>query len=320
MMNRKEFLRACAGAAITVASARSQQNKLGTPVTIVYKTVEGCEIKLDVYEPAGGTRHAAVMYIHGGALMGGSREQVGSPMLAQLLRQGYVIVSIDYRLAPETKVPGIIEDVQDAYRWMRTQGSQRFGINPDNISTSGGSAGGYLTLMTGFCLEPRPRSLVSYFGYGDIDGPWLSEPDEFYNKSLPPLSKEESWVGFGNGPVSERSSGKHGQLYHYFRQHGTWSFEVSSHDPHKEPKWFDRYCPIRNVTKAYPPTLLIHGTADTDVPYAESKAMAAKLAEVGVEHEFITVPGAGHGLVNAKPEDLKHATERSVAWIVSHSK
>jgi dipeptidyl aminopeptidase/acylaminoacyl peptidase len=46
--------------------------------------------------------------------------------------------------------------------------------------------------------------------------------------------------------------------------------------------------------------------------------MAAKLAEMGVEHDFITVPGAGHGLVNAKPEDLKAATERSVEWIKSH--
>ena len=93
---------------------------------------------------------------------------------------------------------------------------------------------------------------------------------------------------------------------------------MSGHDPHKEPKWFDPYCPIRNVSEGYPPTLLIHGTADTDVPYAESKAMAARLEEVGIEHDFITVPGAGHGLVNAKSEDRNHATERSVDWIKAH--
>jgi acetyl esterase/lipase len=317
-MNRQEFLKAMAGAAITAASAYSQQTRWGTPETVVYKVVQGCEIKLDVYHHGAETRHPAVMYIHGGALMGGSRKQVGTPMLAQLFKQGYAIVSIDYRLAPETKVPGIIEDVRDAYRWMRTEGGNMFGIDPEHIATSGGSAGGYLTLMTGFCLEPRPRALVSYFGYGDIDGPWLAEPDDFYRKSLPVLSKEESWVGYGNGPVSERSAEKHGQLYHYFRQHGIWANEVSGHDPHKEPKWFDSYCPIRNVTKAYPPTLLIHGTADTDVPYTESKAMAAQLAEAGVEHEFITVPGAGHGLVNATHDDMKHATERSVEWIKSN--
>ena len=308
-----------AGAATGILPARAQQSRLGQPETIVYKTVSGCEIPLDVYAPGGEDRHPAVMNIHGGALMGGSRKQAGSPMLAELFRQGYVIVSIDYRLAPETKVPGIIEDVQDAWRWVRNEGSRRFRIDPDRISTTGGSAGGYLTLMSGFCLEPRPRSLVSYFGYGDIDGPWLAEPDEFYRTHQPLQKKEEAWVGFGNGPVSERSADPHGQLYLYFRQQGIWPAQVSGHDPHREQKWFDRYCPIRNVTKAWPPTLLIHGTDDTDVPYAESKAMAAKLAEIGVEHDFITVPGAGHGLVNAKPEDRKNADLRAVRWITSHT-
>jgi dipeptidyl aminopeptidase/acylaminoacyl peptidase len=144
----------------------------------------------------------------------------------------------------------------------------------------------------------------------------LAEPDDFYRQK-PRVSKEEAWVGFGSGVVAERTAQKMGPLYLYFRQQGIWPNQVSGHDPHNEPRWFDPYCPIRNVTKAYPPTLLIHGTDDTDVPYAESKAMAAKLAEVGVEHKFITVPGAGHGLSNARPEDRKRATEQSVAWIAS---
>jgi acetyl esterase/lipase len=319
-MNRLAFLRTLAVGAIAAAAGRplyAQKAQMGTPETVVYKVVQGCEIKLDVYKTGEGANRPAVMSIHGGALMGGDRTQVGSPMLTSLLKLGYVIVSIDYRLAPETKVPGIIEDVQDAYAWMRKEGAKRFGIDPDHISTTGGSAGGYLTLMTGFCLKPRPRALVSYFGYGDIDGPWLAEPDAFYRQK-PLLTKEEAWVGFGT-VVTERT-GKHGQLYLYFRQQGIWPNEVSGHDPHKEPRCFDRYCPIRNVTKAYPPTLLIHGTDDTDVPYGESKAMDAKLAEVGVEHEFITVPGAGHGLSNAKAADRQHATERSVEWITGHTR
>jgi acetyl esterase/lipase len=317
-MKRQEFLKILTGAAMAASPARAQQSKMGTPETVVYKTVPGCEIKLDVY-PRGGNGHPALMFIHGGALMGGSRKQVGTPMLAELARQGYVIVSIDYRLAPETKVPEIIEDLQAAYQWMRGAGSIRFGIDAGRIAVAGASAGGYLTLMSGFCLEPRPRALVSYFGYGDIDGPWLAEPNEFYRKQGL-LSKEEGWVGFGNGPVSERSAEKHGQLYLYFRQQGIWPNEVSGHDPQREAKWFDPYCPIRNVTKAYPPTLLIRGTADTDVPYAESQAMDARLKEAGVEHEFITVPGAGHGLVNAQPEDRKRSTERAIDWIQSHIK
>jgi acetyl esterase/lipase len=259
------------------------------------------------------------MWIHGGALINGSRKTTSGGLHTDLLRLGYVVVSIDYRLAPVTKLPALIEDVQDAYRWMRKEGSKRFGIDPDRISTGGGSAGGYLTLMTGFCLEPRPRALVSYYGYGDIDGPWYAQPDEFYRKQ-PLVSKDDAWEVVVKSAVSEAvGSGSRQKFYLYCRQQGIWPNEVAGHDPHKEPKWFDRYCPVRNVTKAYPPTLLIHGTADTDVPYAESKAMAARLAEVGVEHEFITVPGAGHGLAGAKPEEKDHAAERAVQWVNTHT-
>ena len=69
---------------------------------------------------------------------------------------GFVLVSIDYRLAPEVKLPAVIEDVQDAFRWLREQGPKQLRIDPDKLVVSGGSAGGYLTLMTGCCVKPRP--------------------------------------------------------------------------------------------------------------------------------------------------------------------
>jgi dipeptidyl aminopeptidase/acylaminoacyl peptidase len=64
---------------------------------------------------------------------------------------------------------------------------------------------------------------------------------------------------------------------------------------------------------------LIHGTEDTDVPYAESKNMAAKLKEVGVEHEFLTVTGAGHGLKGGKPEEVAQVADRAVAFVKTHT-
>ena len=51
--------------------------------------------------------------------------------------------------------------------------------------------------MTGFCLEPRPRALVSYYGYGDIVGPWYSQPDEFYRRQ-PLVSKEDAYASVGS--------------------------------------------------------------------------------------------------------------------------
>ena len=65
--------------------------------------------------------------------------------------------------------------------------------------------------------------------------------------------------------------------------------------------------------------MLIHGTGDTDVPYAESKNMAAKLAESNVKHEFITVQGAGHGLSGAKPDKVAGIAQQAAEFIKTHT-
>src|SRR5208283_4915856 len=86
-----------------------------------------------------------------------------------------------------------------------------------------------------------------------------------------------------------------GTFYRYCRQTGRWPLEVIGYDPQKEPRAFDRYCPIRNLTRHYPPILLWHGDKDTDVPYQQSVEMAAELERKYVEHELVIVPGVGHG-------------------------
>ena len=162
----------------------------------------------------------------------------------------------------------------------------------------GGSAGGYLTLMTGFCVNPRPRALVSFWGYGDIVGAWYSRPDAFYLRQ-PAVSREEALAAVGATAVSEPPpKSDRGRFYLYCRQQGIWPKQVAGHDPDTEGAWFQRYCPIRNVTKQYPPTMLVHGTEDTDVPYEQSKIMAERLSQTGVRHQLVTVPGGGHGLGN----------------------
>ena len=72
-------------------------------------------------------------------------------------REGFALVSFDYRLAPEVKLPAIVEDVEDALRWLRGKGPELLHIDPDRLVVTGGSAGGYLTLLTGFRVRPRPK-------------------------------------------------------------------------------------------------------------------------------------------------------------------
>jgi len=315
-MTRKQFLRTLSAGVISYSARRVKAQPAGAQ-TFTYKTA-GCEIRADVYGASEGAAKPALMWIHGGALISGNRKGITRPFHEGLLEQGYVIVSIDYRLAPETKLPAIIEDVRDAWKWMRAQAA-RFGIDARRIATGGASAGGYLTQMSGFCLEPRPRALVSYYGYGDIVGPWYSQPDEFYRRQ-PLVSKEDALAAVGTTPVSDPPQGnQRGKFYLYCRQNGLWPKQVSGHDPQSEDEWFAPYCPIRNITANYPPTMLIHGTADTDVPYSLSKDMDEKLTKASVVHEFTTVEGAGHGLTGLKPEEHSRVAARAVAFVKAHT-
>jgi acetyl esterase/lipase len=276
------------------SEARAADN-YAEPKTYTYKTVGELPIKADVYRLPGDDVRPVLVWIHGGALITGKRGGPSPDQRKWYLDTGHVIVSIDYRLAPETKLPGIIEDVRDAVTWVRTRGPELFRIDPNRLAVVGHSAGGYLALVSGFAVEPPPRALVAFYGYGDVDGDWYAKPDPFYRRTRPLVSKEDAYKAVGTKEVTDGTVKGRGDFYMYCRQNGLWPREVVGLDPKKQPREFDRFCPVRNVTKKYPPTLLLHGDNDTDVPYRQSVTMAAELKRVGVDHELISIKGGGHG-------------------------
>jgi len=142
------------------------------------------------------------VWIHGGALIMGNRSGINGALRDKLLAAGYAVVSIDYLLAPETKLPGIVADLQDTFRWLRSKGSDLIRIDPKRVAVLGGSVGGYLTLMAGFRAEPRPQGLVSIWGYSDIAGAWYSKPDPFYH-TKPLVSKPDVYKAVGCPVFSE---------------------------------------------------------------------------------------------------------------------
>jgi len=273
--------------------------------TVVFKEVPGCPIHLDVYPASQAGPSPVIVWIHGGALMGGGREGM-QPVLRDLLADaGFAQVSIDYRLAPESKLPEILEDMRDGFAWVRGEGVARFGFDPERVGVIGHSAGGYLTLLAGHAVVPRPQALVSYYGYGDIIGPWYSAPDPFYS-AQPPVSREEAHAVLAAGCLSNATGNRDRfRFYLYCRQHGLWPEQVLGVDPHANPEAFQPYQPIAQVTADYPPTLLLHGTGDTDVPYQRSAEMAMVLQEASVRHALITIPDGPHGFDGrVKAEDL----------------
>ena len=267
--------------------------------TYTYKVAENCAIQADVYRTPDGAVRPAILWLHGGALIFGNRATLPPDQLARYVGAGYTVIAVDYRLAPEVKLGAIIEDLQDAYGWVRQSGPDLFRIDPDRIAAVGHSAGGYLALMTGMCVTPRPRALVSFYGYGDIAGHWYSRPDPFYTQQ-PTVPAEEAHRSVG-GPVFTGTPFEGSlfearwRFYLFCRQQGLWPKEVTGHDPDTEPERFTPFCPLRNVSPDYPPTMLLHGDQDTDVPVRQSILMAEELERFRVPHELMILPKRGHG-------------------------
>lgn len=266
--------------------------------TEVYKVASGCELRANIHRLPGDTVRPAILWLHGGALIFGDRTTIAPEQVDLYLQAGYVVVAVDYRLAPEASLTDIVEDVADSWLWLRERGPRLFNIDPDRMAVVGHSAGGYLALMAGFRAKPAPRALVTFYGYGDIAGAWYHRPDPFYC-SLPAVPGEEArrWVGgsvisgtpFQGHPFEERY-----RFYIHCRQQGSWPETVTGHDPRVEPEWFTSFCPIRNVSAEYPPALLVHGDQDTDVPFAQSVQMSEELARRGVQHRLVPLVGRGH--------------------------
>ncbi|ETN91615.1 Carboxylesterase LipF [Gammaproteobacteria bacterium MOLA455] len=296
--------------------------------TYVYKRVGALEIKADVYRRSGGENRPVILWIHGGALVMGSRTSLPpTKQFERYMTAGYILVSIDYRLSPVTKLAEIIEDVEDAYAWLRREGPHLFKADPERIVVMGMSAGGYLALISGFSLSPRPKALVSFYGYGDITGEWQSKPCSFYMETQPIVSKESAYKAYTEKVITNTDSLEGEDLkyqsdfYIYCRQNGLLPNEIGGHDPEKEPGWFVNYEPRKNVTGNYPPTLLLHGEKDTDVIFEQAVLMAEELKRHGVEHYLISQPHWGH-VFDHEEEDstVQDAHDRVLSFLSNFMK
>ncbi|MFD2210901.1 alpha/beta hydrolase [Virgibacillus halophilus] len=279
--------------------------------TFVYKQTDDCQMKGELY-PASNENAPLLVYIHGGGLIWGTREDMKKEQIRMYNAAGFHVFSIEYRLAPESKLPSIIADIADVLKWLHSDKSNEIGHNRDKIAVMGSSAGGYLALMAG-TFTVKPAAIISFYGYGDITGEWYKKPSSYFNQmtQVPKMLADQLIQPYtiASSPIEKRYA-----IYLYCRQQGKWLDYVVGNST--GDGLLDEYCPITKVTSAYPPTLLLHGDRDEDVPYEESVRMHKKLDAHGVKTKLISFQNAPHSFDNNMQEqDAVNAHEQVISCL-----
>lgn len=300
--------------------------QVGTPITMTYRTVDSLALQADIYPGRGDGMRPALLWLHGGALIFGDRAMLRPEQRDLYVNAGYTVIAVDYRLAPETKLPEIASDIAGAIAWVRAEGARHVPIDPHRLAIVGHSAGGYLTLLAGGRVYPRPQALIAFYGYGDIIGAWYTTPSPFYCQ-FPLVSAHDAWLTVAPETqarqppidVSTQPPPDRRMFYLFCRQQGTWPQEVAGLDPGRDRQALQGFCPVRHVSTDYPPTLLLHGDADSDVPYEQSQLMASALAAAGVPHQLLAITDGEHGFDACGDDpEVRAAFANVLAFLAEH--
>ncbi|NAS12142.1 alpha/beta hydrolase [Poritiphilus flavus] len=269
-------------------------------VEFVYKEVEGHEIRANIFLPGTSGLHPVVVYFHGGGFIFGNRDQgLNIEIKNGLLKSGYAVVSADYRLAPETKLEGILADVLDVIKWLRKNGSQEFNIDTAKIASIGGSAGGYLALSTGFDQDQAPNAIVAIspptgFSTSNIQMGDLA----ILNQPGPYDIVKDSIVSYGN-----YESRMH--LWRFLGRNGLALYEIFGFDPSNDEKRLEKFKLTDNINSNYPPTLLIQAENDHLVASGEVKDFHSFLIGKKVRAELYLVDnGHSNELIKQNPQAI----------------
>jgi acetyl esterase/lipase len=244
---------------------------------------------LDLYRPAAGAPHPLVIWVHGGGWSRGDSRGNGAitdfpAALAGLAARGYVVASVNYRLSGEAKFPAQIQDVNAAIAYLKTNAA-RYGIDPARVLLWGGSAGGHLAALAALTC-------------GAAD--YAPEPNTGR------LSHKEA-LAARTSAVSTCVQGA--VIWYGVSEIGRFQSEnFTSLMGCDCPDEMAMASPVNRVTAKAPPMLLIHGTADTEVPVAQSHALEARLKANGVPVQALYIPAVGHGFIGKTQQATRDAT------------
>jgi len=234
-----------------------------------YGSVEGRALTLNLFKPEG-KQAGLLVYIHGGAWRAGAKEDC--PIL-DLVQAGYVVASVDYRLTPQAPFPANVHDIKGAIRFLRAE-APRLGIDADRMAIVGSSAGGHLAALVGVSegvpelegsvgghvgVSSRVHAIVSFFGASNLET-ILGQSTEYGLSVREPALR----LLLGGSPL-------------------------------EKPALARLASPVAHLDPNDPPTLLIHGDADPQMPVQQSEELERACAARGVQATLHIIPGARHG-------------------------
>jgi acetyl esterase/lipase len=279
-------------------------------LTFVYKIVEGHEIKANIFLPENNFNHAVFVYFHGGGFIFGNRDEGLETILRdKLLAHGYAVVSADYRLAPETKLDGIVEDARDIVLWIRENGSKQFKIDENKIVVAGGSAGGYLAISAGYTVHPAPNAVIAISSPTGFTGINVQEGDRSILKQPGPYDiVKDSAISYGDYTTRV-------DLWRFLAKNSLSLYEIFGFDVAKDTARLQNFTLTKNIHIGYPPTLIVHAKNDQLVDYSEAQNFYNFLQEKKIASELFTVEN-GHSsvLINNSPE----AVEKIIQFLDVH--
>jgi acetyl esterase/lipase len=242
---------------------------------IEYGQAGDLSLRMDAHIPEGDGPFAAVIIVHGGGWIAGDRKINVQPLFEPLSNAGFAWFSISYRLAKDfTQFGTAVQDIEQALEHVRTHAAD-YKIDEQRIALVGESAGAHLAAMAALegASADSIKAVVAFYGPSDLAA----------------LARTSDKI-----PQGIRDAVR-GTPYEDILLAG-----------------LKRLSPINHVRAGMPPFLLIHGTADTLVPFAQSEALCERIHEVGGACELYAVKGAGHGMRWWPSTEWKR---RMVAWL-----
>ncbi|KAF8998695.1 Alpha/Beta hydrolase protein [Cyathus striatus] len=284
-----------------------------SPIELVYKEIDGLKIKMDVYIPSAATpqnRVPAVIWWHGGGLLLWTRKSLFPHQLSAPDKYNVCMISVDYRFAPQTRLPGILEDCKDAIEFLHSpEFAKATGdrIDPSNLVLSGGSAGGWLSLLCGTGIGfkasglelPRPvKGIAALYPMTDMLHPfWKTKQRPVsYMDHIIPDEQMKPFVDPNAPKICETSleiTAPRNALYHYMIQEAILE-SLLLDGTSISAEAFSIAQNLRSKEFKTPPTYIVHGTGDQMVPIYQSKDVIEALKDIQAEVEYREMEGLDH--------------------------